>query len=74
MSTTYTYSQARQQLAAVLECARTEGEVRIQRRDGVEFAVRPVERTGSPLDVQGIDAGLSAAEIVDCVREVRERG
>jgi len=74
MTTLYTYSQARQQLAAVLERARAEGEVRIKRRDGIEFAVRPVERSRSPLDVKGIDAGLTAAEIVGFVREVRERG
>ncbi len=38
----YTYSEARQRLARVLDEARSGGEIRIKRRDGSEFAVRPV--------------------------------
>jgi hypothetical protein len=33
--------------------------------------VRPVARSGSPLDVPGIDAGLSRKEILELVRESR---
>ena len=69
----YTYSEARQKLSTVLDRAKKEGEVRIKRRDGGEFVVRPAIRIGSPLDVEGIDAGLTAREIVEAVREVRER-
>ena len=46
----YTYSEARQQLARLLDEARDGGEVRIKRRDGSVFAVRPVIEDGSPLD------------------------
>jgi len=73
MTTVYTYSEARQKLAAVLEKSRAEGEVRIKRKDGQEFVVKPVEKPASPLDVEGVDLRLSADEIVDFVREVRER-
>ena len=38
----YTYSAARQQLAAVLEEASREGEVQIRRQDGRIYAVTPV--------------------------------
>lgn len=69
----YTYSEARQKLSAVLDTAKADGEVRIKRRDGGEFIVRPAQRRGSPLDVEGVDAGVSASEIVEAVREVRER-
>ncbi len=41
------------------------------RRDGQAFLVRPAARSGSPLDVPGIDAGLSRKEILDLVRESR---
>ena len=69
----YTYSEARQKLSAVLDTAKADGEVRIKRRDGGEFIVRPAQRRGSPLDVEGVDAGVSVSEIVEAVREVRER-
>lgn len=69
----YTYSEARQKLSAVLDMAEADGEVRIKRRDGGEFVVRPAQRRGSPLDVEGVDTGVSATEIVEAVREVRER-
>lgn len=69
----YTYSEARQKLSAVLDTAKADGEVRIKRRDGGEFIVRPAQRRGSPLDIEGVDASVSASEIVEAVREVRER-
>jgi PHD/YefM family antitoxin component YafN of YafNO toxin-antitoxin module len=71
--TVYTFSEARQKFAAVLEKAKKEGRVLIKRKDGSLFAIQPVSRQESPLDVDGVDLGLSAAEIVEIVREVRER-
>jgi len=71
--TTYTFSEARQKLSSILEKARIEGEVLIKRRDGSMFIIKPVSRAGSPLNIEGVDLGLSAKEIVDIVREVRER-
>jgi len=67
----YSYSEARQQLAELLNRASREGEVEIHRRDGHAFVVRPATSRGSPLDVPGIDAGLSRAEILGLVRESR---
>ena len=37
------------------------------------FAIQPVTKKDSPLDVEGINIGLTTSEIVDIVREVRER-
>jgi PHD/YefM family antitoxin component YafN of YafNO toxin-antitoxin module len=71
--TIYTYSEARQKLAALLEQAQSEGEVRIKRRDGQEFIVVPVSAKGSPLDVEGINLSLGLEEIVSVVREGRQR-
>ncbi len=68
-----TYSEARQKLAALLEQAQSGDEVRVRRRDGQEFTIRPAEKTDSPLDVEGVDVSLSAGEIVEIVREIRER-
>lgn len=69
----YTYSEARQRLARILEEAREGGEVRIKRRDGSEFVVRPVFSRGSPLDVPGVDTGLTREDILVAIRESRER-
>jgi len=51
---TYTYTEARQKLASVLEQAAKYGEVRIKRRDGQVFVVKPQKRKGSPLVVDGL--------------------
>jgi len=67
----FTYSEARQRFAAVLESARRDGAVRIRRRDGQAFVLRPDVRQGSPLDVSGIDLGLDDQEIVELVHEGR---
>ncbi|HEX7154414.1 MAG TPA: type II toxin-antitoxin system prevent-host-death family antitoxin [Thermoanaerobaculia bacterium] len=53
---TYKFSEARQNLAAVLEEAASTGEVRISRRDGRSFVIRPAKTKRSPLDVPGIGA------------------
>jgi len=69
----YTYSEARRWLARVLDEAREGGEVRIKRRDGAEFSLRPVASQTSPLDVPGVESGLSRQELLDAIREGRER-
>ena len=71
MPSVYTYSEARQRLAALLEQAVRDGEVRIKRQDGQTFIIRPEPRKGSPLDVEGVDLDLTADEIVDFIHEGR---
>ena len=71
--TIYTFSQARQNFATVLNRALKEGKVLIKRKDGSSFVIKPIKKTKAPLDVDGIDLGLSNEEIVDVIREIRER-
>ena len=71
--TVYTRSEAERQLTMVLDHARREGEVRIQEEDGQQYVVRPVPPNRSALDIQGVDLGLTADEIVEAVRESRQR-
>jgi hypothetical protein len=71
--TTFTDSQARDQLDAVLEAARRQGEARIRAEDGQEFSVRLVPQRRSALDIPGVDLHLSAQEIAQAVREGRVR-
>jgi hypothetical protein len=69
----YTYSEARQKLALVLEQAENTGKVLIQRKDGRAFALIPERSTISPLDVPSIKAKITTKEIVDIIREGREK-
>ena len=71
MPSVYTYSEARQRLSSLLEEAVRDGEVRIKRQDGQSFVIRPEPKTGSPLDVEGVDLDLTAEEIVRFVQEGR---
>jgi hypothetical protein len=70
---TYTYSEARQRLAALLDQARREGRVQIRRQDGSTFVVQPVVSDRSPLDVPGVRTRLRRGELVGLVREERQR-
>jgi hypothetical protein len=69
----YTYSEARQKLAKVLEQAETSGKVLIRRKDGRTFALVPEKNISSPLNVPSIKADISTQEIVELIREGRER-
>ena len=70
----YTYSEARQQLASLLDAAQRDGAVRIRRRDGRSFLLQPETSPSSSLDVEGVDLGITTDEIVALVREARSRG
>lgn len=69
----FTYSEARQNLAKLLNLAKKE-EVRIRRRDGSLFMLRAqTDSGGSPFDVRGVRTKASTRDILDAVRESRER-
>jgi antitoxin Phd len=70
----YTYSEAREKLATILEESKTE-EVVIKRRKGDAYAIVPqLERSRrSPFDVAGLNKGIGRNEIVDAIRDSRER-
>ena len=69
----FTYSEARQKLAMILDQAENTGKVLIRRRDGRTFALVPEKVVTSPLDVPSIEAKITTQEIVDIIREGRER-
>lgn len=71
--TVYTFSEARQKFASLLERARREGAVRVKRRDGQVFLIQPDRPVRSPLDVPGIDTEISTEEIVGIIRDMRQR-
>ena len=70
----YKYSDARKQLATLLDRAAKE-EVIITRKDGSRYRVTPlaVNEERSPFDIEGIDTTVTTDEIVSVIREGRER-
>jgi len=70
---TYTYSEARENLATVLEEAERDGAVEIRGRDGVVFRLSPAPKSkSSPLDVPGVKLNMKTEDLIAVVREGRE--
>jgi antitoxin Phd len=69
----YTYSEARQNLASLLEKAKKTGKVLIKRKDGTIFELKAVSQNNSPLDVKGVDLNLQKEEINSIIKEIRMR-
>ena len=69
----FTYSEARQNLSKLLVLAQRE-EVEIRRKDGSTFSLRAKRRESkSPFDVPGVSTDASTSDILDAVRDSRER-
>ena len=60
-----------EKLASILEQAVREGEVRIVRKDGQVYVIRPETRRESPLDVAYVDLNITRDEIIEFIREGR---
>jgi hypothetical protein len=45
----------------------------IKRNDGVLFLLIPQKKQTSPFDIQGINVAISATEIMNAIRESRQR-
>jgi prevent-host-death family protein len=71
MSAVYTYSDARQHFASILEQAMKDGKVRVRRKDGQVFVIIPERSVDSPFAVEGVEMNLTTDEIVGFVREGR---
>jgi hypothetical protein len=70
----YSYADARQRLAALLELALTEGQVKLRNRDGRIFVIRPERAVkASPFDVRSVKLPITKMDILSAVRESRER-
>ncbi len=67
----FTFSEARQRLASVLEQARKDGAVRIRKRDGQKFILQPERSSRSPFDVPGLSLNLGRDELLEIIRSSR---
>jgi hypothetical protein len=69
----FTYSEARQNLAKLLDLAQDEA-IEIRRRDGAVFTLTVKrQQTGSPFDIPGIQSSATTQDILDAVQESRSR-
>jgi len=69
----YTDSEAVRNFAILLEQAENAGKVLIRRKDGQTFAVVPEKTAASPLDVPSIKVNMTTEELIDIIRNGRER-
>jgi prevent-host-death family protein len=67
----YTYSEARQRFAEVLNIARKE-EVIIKRRGGETFAIVFKKTPKSPFDIHGIKTKATTKDILEAIKDSRE--
>lgn len=73
MMRVFTYSEARQNLSKLLALAQRE-EVEIRRKDGSTFSLRAKRKESkSPFDVPGVSTGVTTSNILEALRESRER-
>jgi prevent-host-death family protein len=68
----YTYSEARQRFAEVLNIARKE-EVIIKRRGGETFTIVFKKTPKSPFDIPGIKTKATTKDILEAIKYSRER-
>lgn len=73
----YTVSQVQKQLADLLQKVLREGQVQFKSKDGQVFVIRPLMTAktskASPLDVKGIKLPVTTNEILQAIRESRQR-
>ena len=70
----YTTSQIQKQLSALLKKALSEGQIQFRSKDGQVFVIRPVRPAKkSPLDVRSVKLPIKTNDILQAVRESRER-
>jgi hypothetical protein len=69
----YSFTEARQHFASILDEAKKEGVVCIKKKNGETYYIKPVISKKSPLDIKGVSMGISSKEIIDIIRSGRER-
>ena len=67
----YTFSEARQRLAALLDRARKEGAVRRRKRNGQKLILQPEKQSSSPLDVPVLNLNITREDILEIIQSSR---
>ncbi len=71
MTTTYSYEKAKKSIDLVFKKAALDGKVVI-RKDDVLYILMPASKEASPLDIEGVDMGISSKDIIQFIHESRK--
>jgi hypothetical protein len=71
MTTTYSYEKAKKSFDLVFKKATIDGKVAI-RKDNDLYILTPASKDASPLDVEGVDMGISSKDIIQFIHESRK--
>jgi len=69
----YSFTEERQHFSSILDEAEREGIVCVRKKDGESFYIKTATSKKSPFDIKGIDLSITASDVVDAIREGRER-
>jgi len=73
----YTTTQVRKELPTLLQKALKSGQIQFKTKDGQVFVIRPLTPAKNfktyPLDVRGIKLPINREDILQSIRESRER-
>jgi len=70
MTTIYSYEKAKKSFDLVFKKATLDGKVAI-RKDNKLYILMPASKNSSPLDIEGVDLGISSKDIIDFIHESR---
>jgi hypothetical protein len=71
MTTTYSYENARKSFDLVFKKATIDGKVSI-RKDDELYVSMLASKDVSPLDIEGVDMGISSKDIIQFIHESRK--
>jgi len=73
----YTSTQIQRQFSILLEKALKEGQIQFKTRNGQVFVIQPVrpvkQLTRSPFDILSVNLSVTTEQILESIRESRER-
>jgi hypothetical protein len=72
--TVYSYAEVRERLSILLERDLAEGQVKFRSREGRVFIIRPEQSPKtSPFDVRSVKLPITKLDILEAIRESRDR-
>lgn len=71
MTATYSYEKAKKSFDLIFKQATLDGKVTI-RKDNELYILMPASKNVSPLDIEGVDMGLTAKDIIQFIHESRK--
>jgi hypothetical protein len=70
MTMIYSYERAKKSFDLIFKKAALNGKVEI-RKDDQLYVLMPASKNKSPLDVEGVDLGISTKDIIELIHESR---